>query len=168
MLNKPGNVVTATKDNLSSTVMDLLPVDIRRNLFPVGRLDKDTEGLLLLTDDGELAHRLLSPARHVDKTYLVQIARTLSSEDKKALEAGVDIGEDKLTRPAIVEILNDHEILLTIQEGKYHQVKRMLKSVENEVTALKRVKFGKLNLDYELKPGEYRELTDREVCLLHE
>lgn len=168
MLNKPGNVVTATKDNVSATVMDLLPAAIRKNLFPVGRLDKDTEGLLLLTDDGELAHRLLSPAKHVNKTYLVQTARPLSPEACIELENGVDIGEEKLTRPAVVEILKDCEVLLTIHEGKFHQVKRMLKAVENEVTALKRVKFGKLTLDETLQPGEYRELTEKEVHLLHE
>lgn len=168
MLNKPGNVVTATRDNVSATVMDLLPVEIRKNLFPVGRLDKDTEGLLLLTDDGELAHRLLSPAKHVNKTYLVQLARPISSEACMALEAGVDIGEKKPTGPAVVELLQERELLLTIQEGKFHQVKRMLQAVGNEVTALKRVKFGKLVLDEALQPGEYRRLTDREVCLLHE
>lgn len=168
MLNKPGNVVTATRDNLSATVMDLLPVEIRRNLFPVGRLDKDTEGLLLLTDDGELAHRLLSPAKHVNKTYLVQLAKPLSPEACMALEAGVDIGEKKPTGPATVELLQERELLLTIQEGKFHQVKRMLQAVDNEVTALKRVKFGKLVLDEALQPGEYRRLTDGEVRLLHE
>lgn len=168
MLNKPGGVISATKDRVSATVMDLLPAEIRKNLFPVGRLDKDTEGLLLLTDDGELAHRLLSPAKHVDKTYLVQVVRPISPEDCRALEAGVDIGEEKLTGPAVAEPLQERELLLTIQEGKFHQVKRMLQAVGNEVTALKRVRFAGLTLDETLKPGEYRELTDREVRSLHE
>lgn len=168
MLNKPGGVITATKDRVAATVMDLLPADIRKKLFPVGRLDKDTEGLLLLTDDGELAHRLLSPTKHVDKTYLVQVARPLSSQDCRTLEAGVDIGEEKLTAPAVAELLQECQLLLTIQEGKFHQVKRMLQAVGNEVTALKRVRFAGLTLDETLKPGEYRELTDREVRSLHE
>jgi len=168
MLNKPMGVVTATKDNLSKTVLDLLPVELHKNLFPIGRLDKDTEGLLLLTDDGELTHRLLSPSKHVDKTYLVGIRETLSEDDIKALEQGVDIGEDSLTRPANVEIVNDLEILLTIHEGKFHQVKRMLKAVDNEVLTLKRISFGPLQLDCKLAPGSFRELTDEEVALLHE
>lgn len=168
MLNKPRGVVTATKDNVSKTVMDLFPIELRKNLFPAGRLDKDTEGFLLITDDGELAHRMLSPAKHVDKTYLVGIAKSLSPEDCNALERGVDIGEDSLTRPAKVEVLSDSQILLTIHEGKFHQVKRMLKAVNNEVITLKRMKFGKLCLDEALNPGEYRELTDSEVALLHE
>lgn len=168
MLNKPQGVVSATQDNVSRTVLELLPAELRKGLFPVGRLDKDTEGLLLLTDDGELTHRLLSPTKHVDKTYLVQISAPLSEEECKALEAGVDIGESALTRPARVEVISDREILLTIHEGKFHQVKRMLKAVGNEVTALKRVSFGGLKLDETLNSGEYRELTDLEVQLLHE
>lgn len=168
MLHKPQGVVTATKDNLSKTVLDLLPAQLHKNLFPVGRLDKDTEGLLLLTDDGELAHRLLSPSKHVDKTYLVGIRKPLTTEACKALETGVDIGEDALTRPAKVEVLNNEQILLTIHEGKFHQVKRMLKAVENEVISLKRVTFGALKLDETLSPCSFRELTETEVALLHE
>lgn len=166
MLNKPQGVVTATKDNVSKTVMELLPLEIRKKLFPVGRLDKDTEGLLLLTDDGALSHRLLSPTNHVDKTYLVTIAKPLTFEACKNLEEGVDIGEAHPTRPAIVEILNKSQILLTIQEGRFHQVKRMLKAVDNEVTALKRISFGGLKLDESLMPGESRELSELEVKLL--
>lgn len=165
MLNKPQGVVSATQDNVSKTVLELLPVEKRRNISPVGRLDKDTEGFLLLTDDGDLAHRLLAPSKHVDKRYLVQIASPLSDADKKVLEEGVDIGEDSLTKPAKVERVNgtENQILLTIHEGKFHQVKRMLKAVGNEVTALKRVNFGALALDESLKPGEYRELTNEEI-----
>lgn len=168
MLNKPQGVVSATTDELSKTVVELLPAELRRNIFPVGRLDKDTEGLLLLTDDGELAHRLLAPNKHVGKTYLVTIEAPLSKEACQQLEQGVDIGEKHLTRPAVVTILNDTQITLTIQEGKFHQVKRMLQAVGNKVTALKRVSFGNLTLDENLKAGEYRELTPKEVTALHE
>ena len=167
MLNKPRGVVSATKDNLDRTVVDLLGTD-RRDIFPVGRLDKDTEGLLLLTNDGELAHYLLSPKKHVKKTYLVTIREALSREAVEALEQGVDIGDDKPTAPAWVELIDDTHIYLTICEGRFHQVKRMLKAVDNEVLALKRVSFGGLNLDEALAPGKYRELTAQEVALLHE
>lgn len=168
MLNKPQGVVTATKDNTCATVMDLLSAELRKNLFPVGRLDKDTEGFLLITDDGELAHRLLSPSKHVNKTYQVTIAHPITEEECQHLEQGVDIGEDTLTRPAKVEVLSGNMILLTIHEGKFHQVKRMLKAVDNEVIALKRISFGALRLDEALKPGEYRELTEAEVQKIHE
>jgi len=163
MLNKPQGVVTATEDRDQRTVLDLLPQQIQKGLFPVGRLDKDTEGLLLLTDNGELAHRLLSPQKHVDKTYLVTLAHTLGSQEIETLEQGVDIGEKTLTRPAKVVKIKEKQILLTIQEGKYHQVKRMLHGVGNEVTALKRVSFGPLALDEKLSPGIWRELTEDEV-----
>ena len=169
MLNKPQGVVSATQDNTAKTVLDLLRQEDRRgDLFPVGRLDKDTEGFLLLTNDGDLAHRLLTPKKHVDKTYLVTIDHALSEEDVGSLEQGVDIGEDKPTLPGKVEILEETKILLTIHEGKFHQVKRMLHAVGNEVTALKRVSFGGLSLDEGLRPGEYRELTEGEVQILHE
>lgn len=169
LLNKPKGVVTATTDPVSKTVMELLPVEVRKNLFPVGRLDKDTEGLLLLTDDGELAHRLLSPARHVDKTYLVHTAAPLTDADCQALEQGVDIGEGVLTMPAVAEKQAENVLLLTIHEGKFHQVKRMLKAVNNEVILLKRLRFGPLILEEaKLQPGEYRRLTDKEVLALHE
>ena len=166
MLNKPQGVVSATQDNTCKTVLDILDVDCKKDLFPVGRLDKDTEGLLLITNDGELAHKLLSPKKHVDKTYLVGIARKLSTEDIEKLELGVDIGEKHLTQPAKVEVISDTEIKLTIHEGKFHQVKRMLKAVDNEVLTLKRVSFGGLKLDETLKTGEYRELTEQEIEIL--
>jgi len=169
MFHKPQGVVTATQDNHDKTVMDLLPSDIRKkDLFPVGRLDKDTEGLLLITDDGELAHMLLSPKRHVDKTYLVQLSTPISEEDMNRLETGVDIGEEKMTLPAKVSRLDDTYILLTIHEGKFHQVKRMLKAVDNEVVYLKRTTFGSLSLDEHLSKGAYRELTAEEVSMLKE
>ena len=168
VLNKPQGVVSATQDNTAGTVTELLAAEGRKDLFPVGRLDKDTEGLLLLTNDGELAHRLLSPKKHVDKTYLVTVAHSLSEEDIRRLEQGVDIGEDRMTLPAKVAVQSERMIHLTIQEGKYHQVKRMLQAVDNQVTALKRIRFGKIILDEELAPGAYRPLTTQEEKELHE
>ncbi len=166
MLHKPQGVVTATQDDREKTVMDLLADVRKKDLFPVGRLDKDTEGLLLITDDGALAHALLSPKKHVDKTYLVRCMETFSAEDVKALEQGVDIGDDKPTLPAKVQILGERELLLTIHEGRYHQVKRMLQAVNNEVVYLKRETFGNLKLDEELALGEFRELSEEEVTML--
>lgn len=168
MLNKPQGVVSATKDNTARTVLELLPKDKRTDLFPVGRLDKDTEGLLLITNDGQLAHRLLSPKKHVDKVYLVGIKKALTAEEIDRLRQGVDIGEKKLTAPAKVEILEELQIALTIHEGQFHQVKRMFKAVGNEVLTLKRIRFGRLQLDEKLSPGQSRELTEEEVELLHE
>lgn len=166
MLNKPMGVVSATRDNHTETVVDLLGTGHRTDIFPVGRLDKDTEGFLLLTNDGELAHRLLAPGRHVDKVYQVKVAHPLSSQDVACLEQGVDIGEEAYTLPARVEVVDRDQILLTIQEGRFHQVKRMLQAVDNKVMALKRVSFGGLVLDPGLEPGACRELTPGEVELL--
>ena len=168
MLNKPQGCVTATEDNRDKTVMAFLPAGYRSDVFPVGRLDKDTEGLLFLTNDGDLAHRLLSPKKHVDKTYLVDLAHSLTPDDVIRLEEGVDIGEKSLTRPAKVTILNDTQIHLTIQEGKFHQVKRMLQAVGNQVIHLKRITFGTLTLDQALAPGDCRSLTDEEIRSLYE
>lgn len=162
MLNKPLGVVSATQDNTAGTVVELLASEGRKDLFPMGRLDKDTEGLLILTNDGELAHRLLSPKRHVDKTYQVTVSHALSEEDFRRLEQGVDIGEEGLTLPAKVEGVSENVFYLTIQEGKYHQVKRMLQAVGNQVTALKRIRFGGIDLDERLTPGAYRPLTLQE------
>lgn len=166
MLNKPQGVITATKDNCDKTVMDLLHGERRKDLFPVGRLDKDTEGLLLITNDGELAHALLSPKKHVDKSYLVNCRREVSRDDIEKLEKGVDIGDASPTLPAKIKFINSYEIILTIHEGRYHQVKRMLQAVNNEVVFLKRISFGSLTLDAELKNGEYRALTHEEISLL--
>ncbi len=169
MLNKPAGVVSATEDPLSKTVVELLSrEDYRKDIFPAGRLDKDTEGFLLLTNDGELAHRLLSPKKHVDKTYFVRLRDALSEEAGAKLETGVSIGEKKDTRPAKVERVDTDTILLTIQEGKFHQVKRMLQAVDNQVLYLKRITFGGLSLDEGLSPGEYRALSDEEVKLLYD
>lgn len=164
MFHKPAGCVSATKDNRDKTVLDYIhKEDYKADLFPVGRLDKDTEGLLLITNDGALAHRLLSPKKHVPKTYYLKIKSPLSAEDVQLLEEGIDIGEKKKTLPAKVEILNKLEILLTISEGKFHQVKRMLFAVGNEVLYLKRLSMGSLKLDENLKAGEYRALTGEEI-----
>ena len=166
MLNKPQGVVSATIDNHDKTVLDLLKDAPGKDLFPVGRLDKDTEGLLLITNDGELSHNLLSPKKHVDKTYLVETKEPVVEDMILKLEQGVDIGEEKLTLPAKVNKLEDKKIELTITEGKFHQVKRMLKAVDNEVVYLKRLSMGSLKLDAELALGEYRGLTDDEITVL--
>lgn len=168
MLNKPAGTVSATADRNERTVLELLGQDLSKGLFPVGRLDKDTEGLLLITDDGDLAHHLLSPKRHVGKTYLVTAEHPLTLSDIAALEEGMDIGEKKPTLPASVQRLSEKELLLTIHEGKFHQVKRMLQAVGNQVIALKRVGFGPLKLDEGLKSGEYRKLSEQEVSALYE
>lgn len=166
MLHKPAGVITATEDKVQKTVMSLLGEDARKDLFPVGRLDKDTEGLLLLTNDGELSHALLSPRKHVPKTYFVEVPERLDLGQTEALEQGLDIGDDKKTLPAKVEILDDTHINLTISEGRYHQVKRMLKAIGSEVLYLKRISFGALTLDESLEKGSYRALTEEEITAL--
>lgn len=163
MLHKPQGVVSATNDNHDTTVLDLLKDAPGKDMFPVGRLDKDTEGLLLITNDGELSHNLLSPKKHVEKTYLVETKETITDEMKQCLEQGVDIGEEKITLPAKVKVLENNKIELTITEGKFHQVKRMLKAVDNEVVYLKRLSMGSLRLDENLPLGEYRCLTKEEL-----
>ena len=163
MLHKPAGVVSATKDSSCQTVTGLLKEAEYKDLFPVGRLDKDTEGLLLMTNDGELAHGLLSPKKQVEKVYYCELEQPLSQEAINQLEEGIDIGEEKKTLPAKVELLRERCIHLTITEGKFHQVKRMLLAVGNQVVYLKRVRMGGLHLDPELLPGDYRELTLEEV-----
>lgn len=177
ILNKPAGYVSATEDTKDHTVMELIPSD-RRGLFPVGRLDKDTEGLLLITDDGQLAHQLLSPAKHVDKTYYVVVDGRVTKEDAAALERGVDIGEEKPTLPARTEILSlvpdpdqtesglRSEIHLTIHEGKFHQVKRMMEAVGKKVMYLKRISMGSLTLPQDLPTGACRPLTEQEISSL--
>ena len=165
LLNKPAGCVTATRDNLSETVMSFLPDNRRDDLFPVGRLDKDTEGLLLITNDGQLAHELLSPKKHVDKTYFAVIDGEVREEHKQLFLEGLDIGDEELTMPAKLEILKSgevSEIELTIQEGRFHQVKRMFEAIGTKVTYLKRISMGPLVLG-DLKPGEVRILTDSEL-----
>lgn len=167
MLNKPAGVISATEDKREKTVIDLIIERKRKDLFPVGRLDRDTEGLLLISNDGELAHRLLSPSKHVDKVYYAKIDGEVTIEDVEAFQQGVDIGEEKLTRAAKLRVLKSgtqSEIELTICEGKFHQVKRMFQAVGKEVVYLKRLQMGTLILDESLKPGEYRELTEQEIA----
>ena len=175
MLNKPAGVISATEDKKHRTVIDLFPPELRKKLFLVGRLDIDTEGLLLITDDGELIHKLLSPKKHVDKVYEVHIRQRLSEADIDKLENGVNIGDKRddgsvdLTLPARVEVTDENDedgnpvIFLTIHEGRFHQVKRMLEAVGNEVLFLRRISMGSLELGDDLAPGEYRTLTDEEV-----
>ncbi|MFT8962090.1 MAG: RNA pseudouridine synthase [Lacticaseibacillus paracasei] len=165
LMNKPAGVITATEDPTQSTVLDLIrPHDYRPGLYPVGRLDKDTTGLLLLTTDGNLGHALLSPNRHIAKTYAATLAKALTADMKQRLETGIDL-KDFTTAPAQVVVLpdtDDKRIQITITEGKFHQVKRMLLAVDNEVTALTRIAMGPLSLPADLAAGEYRALTDDE------
>lgn len=166
LLHKPSGYVSATEDSREKTVLSLLSEELRKGLFPVGRLDKDTEGLLLLTNDGNLSHRLLSPKKHVDKTYYARVEGKVSQEDQEAFAQGVDIGDEKLTLPAQLEILTsaeESEILLTIQEGRFHQVKRMFEARGEKVVYLKRISMGPLHLPENLARGEFRELTEQEL-----
>lgn len=170
MLNKPAGCVSATEDRIHKTVLDIIQ-STRKDLFPVGRLDIDTEGLLLLTNDGELAHRLLSPRHHVSKTYYAKIDGLVTEEDCEKFAEGLDIGEKKNTLPAKLQILkagDKSEITVTITEGKYHQVKRMFEAVGKRVLYLKRLSMGSLSLDETLSAGEYRELTSEEIAELKE
>ena len=149
--------------------MDYLTDTVRSDLFPVGRLDIDTEGLLLITNDGALAHDLLSPAKHVEKTYYAVIDGVVTEKDVNSFENGVDIGEEKLTKPGKLRILkseSESEIELTITEGRFHQVKRMFEAVGKKVLYLKRISMGPLQLTDDLKPGEYRPLTEEEITAL--
>lgn len=187
MLNKPVGVISATKDGGQQTVLDLirerqrtdlsdelqqadsLQATQRTDLFPVGRLDKDTEGLLLITNDGQLAHRLLSPKKHVEKQYYARIAGAVTDADVRAFAEGLAVDEEFTALPANLEILSSgetSEVLVTICEGKYHQIKRMFHAVGKEVLYLKRLSMGGLTLDESLAPGEYRRLTEEELALL--
>ena len=166
MMNKPQGVVSATEDKKQKTVLSLLPEAFSRyDLFPAGRLDIDTVGFLLLTNDGALAHNLLSPNKNTGKTYFVRLEKSISDDEIASLEKGVDIGEC-ITKEAKVKRVSENEINLTITEGKFHQIKRMAKAVGNNVIYLKRLSYGTLFLDESLKEGEYRFLTDEEVKLL--
>lgn len=183
MLNKPQGVVSATKDNTCRTVLSLITDGTKKDLFPVGRLDKDTEGLLLITNDGALSHDLLAPGKHVWKTYFVRVQGILEDKDIERLENGMDIGDDRMTLPAKVKRLDavslslnvddpgypgDTEscLELSIREGRFHQVKRMLAGVGHPVLYLKRLSMGSLRLDEALKQGEYRRLTPEEIAAL--
>lgn len=168
MMNKPDGVVSATFDNYDETVIDLLdPFHASFEPFPVGRLDKDTVGLLILTNDGELNHKLISPKWHVDKVYYAEINKTVTEDDVEAFKNGIILEDGYKCMPAKLEILksdmNGSEVKVTIQEGKFHQVKRMFINRNKEVVYLKRLKFGDIELDESIKEGEYRELSEDEI-----
>ncbi len=182
MLHKPAGTVSATQDRHDKTVMDLLEDAKGKELFPVGRLDKDTEGLLLITNDGQMAHDLLSPHKHVEKTYQVLLDSPVEEKAAEAFLKGLDIGEKRMTRPAVLKLLDSgafdvpadfHDsgrsygyAEVTITEGRFHQVKRMFHAVGHEVVYLRRIRMGALNLDPSLSPGQFRSLTEEEIRLL--
>ncbi len=169
MMNKPAGVISATEDEDETVIDILIPEDQVFEPFPVGRLDKDTEGLLVITNDGKLAHHLTSPKHHVPKTYFARINGVVTDEDVVAFQKGVTLDDGYLTKPGELTILEageQSEIELTIHEGKYHQVKRMFEAVGKKVIYLQRIKMGELHLDGELEPGEYRELTEEEIQFL--
>ena len=166
VMNKPAGYITSTEQKHDKTVMELLPEKLLKlELFPVGRLDKDTEGLLLLTNNGDLAHRMLSPKHHVDKTYYLESDLPLDELDVQAFLDGVDIGEKKITLPATLKIYESdpHKAHITLCEGKFHQIKRMLNAVGKNVTYLERIAFASLCLPEDLERGEVRELTSEET-----
>lgn len=163
MLNKPAGVISASNDKHEKTVVDLIIEKKRDDLFPIGRLDKDTEGLLIISNDGELSHNLLSPKKHVDKTYYAELDKPLSKEKANEVCEGVFIEAGVKSMPALLEYIDDTKVYLTIHEGKFHQVKKMFHAVGCEVTYLKRISMGPLKLDEKLKLGEYRKLTADEV-----
>ena len=167
ILYKPAGYVCATKDNVHKTVMELIDSK-RKNVVPVGRLDLDTEGILILTNDGSLNHRLVSPSSHVDKTYYAVFEGKLDENAVEMTKNGLDIGEGEVSKPAKLEIISENELILTIYEGKFHQVKRMVKALGAEVTYLKRTAFGGLTLDdLGLKRGESRKISDKELEILN-
>ncbi|MGN7478016.1 pseudouridine synthase [Solibacillus silvestris] len=170
MMNKPPGVISATEDRYDQTVIDLLDPSFQHfEPFPVGRLDKDTEGLLLITNDGKLAHNLLSPKKHVPKWYYAKIDGVVTEHDIEVFAQGVTLDDGYKTKPGQLKILvsdEQSEIELMIQEGKFHQVKRMFEAVGKKVTYLKRISMGPLQIDEQLALGEYRELTEQELALL--
>ena len=172
MLNKPAGIISASEDGREETVVDLISEPKRRDLFPVGRLDRDTEGLLLITNDGALSHRLLSPKHHVDKVYYVKVSGILTESDAELFRDGLVLTDGLECLPADLEILSvsddDYvsEAEITIREGKFHQVKRMFASIGSEVIYLKRLSMGPISLDPDLAPGEYRRLTTEELTAL--
>lgn len=167
IINKPQGVISATKDNMHETVLDLLELEDRnKEVFPVGRLDIDTEGLLVLTNDGQLAHELLSPKKNVPKTYFAKVDGVVTSEDVQAFKEGIALSDGYLCKPADLKIISSGEISeveLMITEGKFHQVKRMMQAVDTTVIYLKRIKMGKLDLPEDLALGSYREITKEAI-----
>lgn len=171
MLNKPAGVISASEDPREDTVVDLIDERKRKDLFPAGRLDRDTEGLLLITNDGTLAHRLLSPKHHVDKTYFARVLEDITDDDVTAFREGLVLPDGLECMPAALEVTGRYEIddtpvtevIITIHEGKFHQIKRMFHAIGSEVIYLKRLTMGTLILDPDLEPGEYRRLTQDEL-----
>lgn len=163
LLNKPAGVISATTDEMHKTVLECIDIPLPPGCFPVGRLDIDTEGLLLITNDGELSHRLLSPKRKVDKVYYVECRDDIDRQTVETLQKGVNIDDETPTLPAVVEMIAEKSMFLTIKEGRYHQVKRMLAACGNLVTYLKRVQMGPLRLDDDLALGSWRFLSETEV-----
>lgn len=170
MMNKPDGVVSATDDGKDKTVIDLLPPTLKRDkLFPCGRLDKNTLGLMLITDNGELAHELLSPRSHVQKSYKFKAAEPISQEDAIRFEKGVTLADGYVTKPAKINLFESRdEGIITLDEGKYHQIKRMLGALNNKIIYLERITFGPLSLDKNLNRGEWRYLTEEEIKALKE
>ena len=167
MLHKPAGVLSAARDSRQKTVLDLLPPEMKKKgLSPVGRLDKDTEGLLLLTDDGDLTHSLLSPKKHVDKVYFARTEGTPTAEDAAQFAAGITLDDGLVCLPADLRVTGPGEVLLTLREGKFHQAKRMLAACGTPVTYLKRLSMGPLRLDEGLRPGEFRQLPQEEIASL--
>lgn len=169
MLNKPAGVVSATFDNKDKTVIDLINEYKHLELFPFGRLDKDTEGLLVISNDGMLAHDLLSPKKHVDKKYFARVQGIVNNEDINKFKEGILLDGNELCKSATLEIIKSDDIsecYVTISEGKYHQIKRMFEAVNKKVIYLKRITFGNISLDENLKLGEYRKLSEEEIDLL--
>lgn len=171
MLNKPEGVVSATKDPTEKTVVDLVPAELKKkNLFPAGRLDRNTTGFVLITDNGDFAHKILSPKNHIEKTYEARLAERIDEESLKKVAEGITLGDGTECLPAKVKVLEDGEnplIEIKICEGKYHQIKRMFAAVGNAVIELKRVKMGELPLDESLAPGECKILSKEEVELIN-
>lgn len=168
MMNKPSGVLSATEDKRQKTVLDLLSAEHQRlNLFPVGRLDKDTEGLLILTDDGEFAHKVMSPKSEILKKYFAETEAALEYSDKEKFRSGLILKDGTVCLPADLDIISSDSCIVTVMEGKYHQVKRMLASVGKPVKRLKRISIGKLELDNSLEPGEYRPLSVDELCKVY-
>lgn len=167
MLNKPAGVVSATDDREHETVLDLVPDGLKRpGLFPAGRLDADTTGFVLITDDGDFAHKILSPKNHVEKTYIAELADPISGEDVEKLESGIVLKDETRCLPAKINVFDERKIEIKICEGKYHQIKRMIAATGNRVLVLKRTKIGGLPLDIDLLPGNCREITQEELGVI--
>jgi len=167
MMNKPEGIVSASEDKKEKTVVDLVPEKLfRPGLFPAGRLDKDSTGFVLITDDGDFAHNILSPKKHIEKTYLVSLKEEMTDGDILALEKGIALKNGTSFLPSKIERISEREYKVVLSEGKYHQIKRMFGYTGNCVTSLKRIKMGNLELDESLSPGECREITEDEISLI--